>query len=528
MSGKYFKLFERNVNEVVKFILAGYLPRKVFDDKVIRDAVFGFNIFYKHEINIIDSPLMQRLRRVYQTALAFYTYPSASHSRFEHSLSCVGLAEKILSSLTRKKPRLIPNYTETWAEVRLAALLHDCGHGPFSHASEAFLEEFDEFEQLREENPSLFKNAQAHEILGYFIVRSKDFEKLLWKPITELYSNEDNPFCALSRINLENVAFMIIGKEHPDRSKGKYLAQIVNGPFDVDKLDYLKRDGYFTGLQTAMDVDRLLITLDVKEDTQELCTDISGATTLEQLMFCKMLLFSSVYHHHKVRASAVAFRSLLEMIQGEKEYTLKGLDLSSPFQLLSLNDYDLFNSLHKIAEVNNIVHLLSNRHLPRRALVISRDTIKNEESWVKFSNLGIVDEGKNNLQNENFVRYIRQNIASVVGEKMLNIHFDMPDPPRFRRIALETKVRISRDRYISLDDIYPTEGWVRGYAMYRYRSYIFCPPGQERRVGEASYYILSKNGIKLNEKAFLLAKQEDSLIFSLFPKLVQSTKNGGI
>jgi len=247
--GKYYTLFESSINKFVATILDGYKPRKVFDDKIIRDAIFGFNIFYKHEINVIDSPVMQRLRRIRQTSLAFHTYPSATHSRFEHSLNCVGLAEKVLESVARKKPEFARKGTPTWAEVRLAALLHDCGHGPFSHASEEFLEEFDEFERLKDENPSLFKRAQPHEILSYFIVKSKPFKELLWRPIIRLYTSKDGRFCDLSAVKFDRVALMIIGKEHPDKPEHKYLTQIVNGPFDIDKLDYLLRDGYFTGLQ---------------------------------------------------------------------------------------------------------------------------------------------------------------------------------------------------------------------------------------------------------------------------------------
>ncbi len=79
--------FESGVENFLKELLKGYTPLKIRSDKIIRDAILGHNIFYPHEVNIIDSPLMQRLRRIHQTALTYLTYPAATHTRFEHTLA---------------------------------------------------------------------------------------------------------------------------------------------------------------------------------------------------------------------------------------------------------------------------------------------------------------------------------------------------------------------------------------------------------------------------------------------------------
>ena len=99
-----YEAFKAEVETAVSQLFSNHVPNKVSDNKVIRDAVFGFNQFYKHEISLLDSPLIQRLRRVHQTSLAVLTYPSSTHTRFEHSLGVTGMADKMIQSLNNKHP----------------------------------------------------------------------------------------------------------------------------------------------------------------------------------------------------------------------------------------------------------------------------------------------------------------------------------------------------------------------------------------------------------------------------------------
>ncbi len=211
-----------------------------------------------------------------------------------------------------RDPALVNNPVRC-AEVRLAALLHDVGHGPFSHASERVYESFDEIQKVKDERPDLFKERDPHEILSYFIVVSDRFEEL-WRDIIRLYSPEDIKF-DLTDIELKNVALMILG-QHPNAAM-KFFAQMVNGPHDADKFDYIIRDGYLTGLRTAIDIDRFFLSLGtylVKHtDERQLCVDLGGVIALEQLLFNKMQLYSSVYHHQKVRAALQAYVCGLEL-----------------------------------------------------------------------------------------------------------------------------------------------------------------------------------------------------------------------
>jgi len=207
--------FENRIEDFVQELLSEYTPLKIRGDKIIRDAIWGHNVFYQHEINLIDSPLMQRLRRVHQTALAYLTYPAATHTRFEHSLGVVIFAQRMIDALNSSSRRKLVGDVQA-TEVRLAALLHDCGHGLFSHASEIVFDAWDptgEIRALRRANPGLFGEVAGHEILSYYIVRSARFRKL-WEDIISNYNMAPAKLLRiLTKVNLKRVANMIIGQK---------------------------------------------------------------------------------------------------------------------------------------------------------------------------------------------------------------------------------------------------------------------------------------------------------------------------
>ena len=256
--------FKKHIEGYLEELLGDYKPTKIRAEKIIRDAILGHNIFYQHEINLIDSPLLQRLRRVHQTALAYLTYPAATHTRFEHSLGCVVFSQKMIDALNRSSQTTLIGDVAT-AEIRLAALLHDVGHGLFSHASEIVYDSWDpagEITALRRANTEISGEPDGHEILSYYIVKSDRFRKL-WEDIVAEYDMAQRKFiCNLSMINFDRVANMIMGAKAA-RDYPEWQSKIINGPFDVDKLDYMGRDGYFSGLVTPIDTDRLFVSLSV-------------------------------------------------------------------------------------------------------------------------------------------------------------------------------------------------------------------------------------------------------------------------
>jgi len=229
--------------------------------KIMRDVIWGLCRYEPYELALIDSPVFQRLRNIFQTSLALFTYPCSVHSRFEHSLGVATVANRMLDAVEERTKR---RNSVLRLETRIAALLHDLGHGPFSHSSEKFYEQltdkagnliFGEYGLLAKENPSLFSRASASEVLTYLMVTTRSFETL-WDKIVEMYKDRKPE---LRQVDLERVGSMILGVDEKVGDDGRFYRAIVNGPFDADKLDYLPRDGYFTGLEIVVDIERLLV-----------------------------------------------------------------------------------------------------------------------------------------------------------------------------------------------------------------------------------------------------------------------------
>jgi len=493
--------FENRVEDFLQELLDGYTPLKIRGDKIIRDAILGHNVFYPHEINLIDSPLMQRLRRVHQTAMAYLTYPAATHTRFEHSLGVVVFAQKMIDALKSSSRGRLINDVQT-AELRLAALLHDCGHGVFSHASEIVYDDWDptgEIRALRRANPKPFGEAAGHEILSYYIVRSARFRKL-WEDITSNYDMaEEIPLRILSRVDLKRVANMIIGA----RASPKYpiwLSKIINGPFDADKLDYMGRDGYFSGLMTPIDTDRLFVSLSVFNPLQGesfICVDIGGATVLEQILFNKMLLFSSVYNHHKVRGSFLMVASLLQEVRS-RQWPVNDIRLKSAVDFLRLDEYGLLNSMQINEELKARVRNLRERILLKRALVIPPQALRGPVSQQMFFELEQQQSKKNTMELE---------LAQKAGCD--TVFVDFPPKPRVEKTGEQSMVKLSEDTAVPLSKLYPASGWIRGYSQYRRRDYVLASSGYEQVVAKLALALFAEKGIKLRKKLCLeLAKHQ--------------------
>ena len=230
----------------------------------IYDPIHGFISLTPTMLSVIDTPLFQRLRDLKQLGAAYMVFPSATHTRFEHSIGVSFLAEKMMDSLRRNQPKL--NITDRMIElVRIAGLIHDLGHGPYSHLYDQYIRRKDEPE---------------HEERGCQLFRC-----LVSKNSIDLSSEE-----------VEMIIKMII----PTQDDG-WLFQIVanvRNQIDIDKIDYIMRDCYHLGFQTGGEFTRIITECRVIDDT--ICFPVKIFYDIFALFASRYRLHKQVYHHHAV------------------------------------------------------------------------------------------------------------------------------------------------------------------------------------------------------------------------------------
>lgn len=465
---------------------------RVREKKLIRDALTGSMVLEKHEVNLIDLPLIQRLRRIHQTSLAFYTYPCCTHNRFQHTLGVLNIVTKLATSLSQKYPSLIDS--NIIKELRVAAILHDIGFGLFSHASEEILEHFPAVRSELANNPK-FSKAKVHEMFSYLIVTSNAFKEIIHE--INVLNN--------TNIDINRVANMIVGKMDDPRREA-YLSDLINGPFDADKLDYMPRDAYFSGLKMEVDLERIAYTSLIEttpDNYRRVCCDITGAHNLEQILFNKVLLYSSIYHHHKVRAAVCMFKSIFEIIQ-DKNIQINNLTFKQPIDFLSIDDDDMFSIFVLEPALADEIKDLRNRKLLKRALIISRDMVKEPEYLQKLERLG---------GSPDILKDLRMSIVDEMSKRgikcsVYDLWIDIPQPPYLPEPS-QCFIKVGENKYVTLNRIFPAEWWLSAYEQAKRRIYIFSPPQTQIRdvAADASQKVLQDQlGIECTPDAKISAK----------------------
>ena len=245
----------------------------------IVDPIHDFIRVYDHELKIIDSSIFQRLRRIRQLSGAHLTYPAAQHTRFEHSLGVMHIASQAGQALN-EKGILKSDDIEV---LRLAGLLHDIGHGPFSHIFEEIIQQ----------------KRFSHEDFGKEIILKSEIGDSL---STNGYDKK----------LITKVAF--------GDSKLQYMNEIISGSLSADIMDYLLRDGYFTGAEHAqIDHKRITQSLDVHQ--KKLALERSALYSFESMMHSRYQMFKAVYFHKTVRAAEVMLLEALRLSDDEFGFT---------------------------------------------------------------------------------------------------------------------------------------------------------------------------------------------------------------
>src|SRR5690242_14615394 len=273
----------------------------------IVDPIHDFIRIYEPEIKIIDTPIFQRLRRIRQLAGAHLVYPGAQHSRFEHSLGTMHIAGQAANVL-KDKGYLDTNDSEN---IRMAALLHDIGHGPFSHLFEEVLQK---------------KKKNSHEDIGQRLILESEIGDIIKK------SGFDKGF--VSKLAFGN-------------SKYQFMNEIISGGLSADMMDYLLRDGYFTGAEHAkVDFMRIINSLDVHN--KKLSLDRSALYSFESIMISRYQMFKAVYFHKTVRAAEVML--LESMLLADNELKLTTNDLK---KYVMLTDEFVISKLISLPQKNS-------------------------------------------------------------------------------------------------------------------------------------------------------------------------------
>jgi HD superfamily phosphohydrolase len=309
--------------------------------KIINDPVYGFiKIPYDLIFDLIEHPLFQRLRRIRQLGLTHFVYPGANHSRFQHAVGAMhlmGLAIEVI----RSKGHTISD--EEARAVTIAILLHDIGHGPFSHSLEH----------------SLIKNTTHEEI-----------SLLLMEQLNKEFRGE------------LSMAIEIFKNRYPK----KFLHQLVSSQLDMDRLDYLKRDSFFTGVtEGVIGSDRIIKMLNVLND--QLVVEEKGIYSIEKFLIARRLMYWQVYLHRTVVASEQMLVLLLKRAQtltfeGEKLFATPALAYFLQEQKqVSLEQFSLLDDDDILASAkvwcNNsdrVLSMLANGVINRKLFSVELDT----------------------------------------------------------------------------------------------------------------------------------------------------------
>lgn len=318
--------------------------------KIFNDPIYGFITIPNTLIfDIIEHPYFQRLRRISQMGLSNMVYPGAHHTRFHHALGCMYLMQKAIGVLQSKGIQINENEAQA---LNLAILLHDLGHGPFSHALESFFVPNISHEDLS---------------LGFMNSLNKKFDGALTEAIA------------------------IFTNKHPR----KFFNQLISSQLDMDRLDYLKRDSFYTGVvEGSINSDRLIAMLHVKND--ELVIEHKGIYSIEKFLLSRRFMYWQVYLH---KTGLLSEEILLLCLQRARKLVKEGVNLSASSNFLffikgdldnlesanllekfaTLDDYDVWSALkewqnHDDFALSRLAKMIIQRKLPRIELADKKFT----------------------------------------------------------------------------------------------------------------------------------------------------------
>jgi hypothetical protein len=339
----------------------------------LKDPVHGYVYITEEEKGIIDSFPVQRLHRLRQLAGAEYVYPGANHTRFEHSIGVMYLAGRVAEN--RNISQRISK--DEAGIVRIAALLHDVGHGPFSHIFEHLLDkELD----------------KTHEDMTRWIITKSELKDAIHK----------------IGYDPEEIGKLAVGTLHTP--KKAFMDQIISSAVDVDKLDFVVRDTHHTGAEYGyIDIFRLIHALDVLDEN--LAVDLGALSALESFIIARIESFKSIYFHRVGRAAQIMLAMAMEKANEELGLT----SFRTPDEYLTMDDYTVWTRLKNCKKSSGII-----KNLERRILLKCAYERTFYEKDTMISSIFSKEEHRKQLQAD---------IAKKAGVDMETVIIDVPTVP---------------------------------------------------------------------------------------------------
>ena len=386
--------------------------------KIIKDPVHGYIEVEDFALALLDSQALQRLRYIKQLGFSYLVYPGANHTRFEHSLGTMFLADVASNRFGLSE--------DEHTLVVAAALLHDIGHGPFSHASEPLMEKF---------------LHRTHDDIA-LIVDERVGSLLCDRGI------DPDELCAIVKGNHS-------------------LSQIIHGDLDVDRMDYLLRDAYYTGAPYgSVDAQRLIRHL--IQTSEGTVLDENGVNAAESLLIARTLMRPAVYYHHVSRIGECMFQlSVLEHLKSEKKEACQ--------RLFHMDDstcmHELSNSENPVAR--DLALRLYERRLYKRAIYAGRDRVSTPqfESGVPLEKC----------------REFAAKIASNAGLLPHEVLVDIPSTPREMSLGVRVK---NRHTVVGFNEISPRIRTLNTTRREQWRLGVYTLPEHRDLVSEVGCEVL--------------------------------------
>lgn len=528
--------FESRIDRFVSQLLQGYIPAKHLEIKVVHDPVWGTIKFLPWELQLLDSPLLQRLRNINQLGLAALTYPSATHSRFEHTLGVTALTSKMVDSVNdngNTKDNDICVSKSDLSLLRLAALLHDVGHCFFSHLSEKMYGETEVFSTLKS-SFEIFSSAQPHEIFAYIIINTPSFKKFFENINFPLYDSDSvTSYCGNGFF--DDVGRMIIGapidkvfSKNGKLYKKYYLTEIINGQFDADALDYLRRDSYTTGLSLTYHIDRFLYKIKMVEREESennqtvfgkhLTVSVSGVSTVEEMIFGKQMLTRYIYQHQKVLASDVLVYDVVRGLKANGK-------LQHPCDFLYYCDDDIYKIYDESGDqdfsvpvskmtvdkdsqttIADVVRRIKMRSLPKKALVLNMSNIEAingkenaslNEIYSFLHNAFYSGGLRREIRDEAWIICENEGVEKTLVDSM-DIFYSVPKPTTAKNYT-DVFVATHDGGIVLLSEIADLNNWANEFSGRAWNCYVFSTSQALPIVSLAAKRVLERKGVKFKE-----------------------------